>query len=214
MIMKKVWCLLLSLLLLTGCSAKNVTPPSATETTLPKPEITVEKVEGLSEEFLLGADVSSLIALENSGLVYHNFSGEPQELISLLHDAGLNAIRVRIWNDPYDTEGKGYGGGNCDMEKAIAIGKRAMEYDMSLLVDFHYSDFWADPGKQQPPKAWANFSLAEKKAAIRDYTQKSLQALSDAGVAVSMIQIGNETTGGFRGEWTPEGQYPLMAAAA
>lgn len=150
-------------LLLTGCqtAGPSTTEPPATEPQK-KPEITVEKVEGLSEDFLLGADVSSLIALEKSGLVYHNLDDKPQELVSLLHDAGINALRVRVWHNPYDANGNGYGGGNCDLETAIAIGKRAMAYDMTFLVDFHYSDFWADPGKQQPPKAWEDYSLSEK----------------------------------------------------
>ena len=209
--MKKYLLLLLSMaLLLTGCTADV---PPATESPQERKPL-VEKVEGLSPDFLLGADVSSLISLENSGMVYHNFDGQPQELVSLLHDAGINALRVRVWNDPYDTNGNGYGGGNCDLDTAIAIGKRAMEHDMKLLVDFHYSDFWADPGKQQPPKAWADFDLRKKAAAIADYTTHSLEAFSAAGVKVSMVQIGNETTGGFCGEWSPEGQYPLMAAAA
>ena len=209
--MKKYLFLLLSLaLLLTGCETAE-TPATKPQR---QPAITIQKVEDLSEDFLLGADISSLIALENSGMVYHNLDGHPQELVSLLHEAGINAIRVRVWNDPYDTQGNGYGGGNCDLETAIAIGKRAMEYDMKLLVDFHYSDFWADPGKQQPPKAWSGYTLSEKSTAIRDYTKESLQAFRDAGITVSMVQVGNETTVGFCGEWTAEGQYPLMAAAA
>ena len=209
--MKKYIFLLLVLgVLLTACTAE--VPPATEPQQTYKP--IVEKVEGLSENFLLGADISSLIALENSGMVYHNFDKQPQELVSLLHDAGINAIRVRVWNDPYDSGGNGYGGGNCDLQTAIAIGKRAMEYDMKLLVDFHYSDFWADPGKQQPPKAWESYSLSEKTEAIRDYTKESLRAFDDAGITLSMLQIGNETTGGFCGEWNTEGQYTLMAAAA
>lgn len=209
--MKKSLFLILSLvLLLTGCTADHV----PAETFPQDHEPIVEKVEGLSDDFLLGADISSLISLENSGLVYHNFNNQPQELVSLLHNAGINALRVRVWNDPYDAQSHGYGGGNCDLQTAISIGKRAMEYGMKLLIDFHYSDFWADPGKQQPPKAWKEYDLTEKTTAIGNYTQKSLQAFSDAGVKVSMVQVGNETTGGFCGEWNTEGQYTLMAAAA
>lgn len=209
--MKKYLFLLLSLaLLLTGCAGDQSPTANSPQERTP----IVEKVEGLSQDFLLGADISSLISLENSGMVYHNFDHHPQELVSLLHDAGINAIRVRVWNDPYDTKGNGYGGGNCDLQTAIAIGQRAMEYDMKLLVDFHYSDFWADPGKQQPPKAWKDYSLSEKTAAIGAYTKESLQAFRNAGIIVTMVQIGNETTGGFCGEWTPESQYTLMAAAA
>lgn len=208
--MRKSLIILLSLvLILTGCAAQPPVENSPQERTP-----IVEKVEGLSDAFLLGADISSLIALENSGLVYHNFDKQPQELVSLLHDAGINAIRVRVWVDPYDADGHGYGGGNCDLSTAIAIGQRAMDHGMKLLVDFHYSDFWADPGKQQPPKAWKDYSLSEKSTAIRDYTKKSLKAFRESGITVSMVQVGNETTGGFCGEWTTEGQYTLMASAA
>ena len=230
--MKRVLLLFIAILLvLSGCdkpetalkkteiadqNSQTTEASEPTETvTLPQlTEIEVEPVEGLSKDFLLGADVSSLIALENSGMVYRNFQGEPQDLIQTLHEAGVNAIRVRIWNDPYDSRGNGYGGGNCDLATAIEIGKRAARYSMSLLVDFHYSDFWADPGKQQAPKAWEKMDLNKKTEAIKAYTKDSLQAFLDAGITVAMVQIGNETTGGFCGEWTVEGQYTLMAAAA
>lgn len=216
--------LILALLLTGGCSAEMPpetmnTSPSATETTkpsesLPQPGIKVKKVEHLRDEFILGADVSSLFALERSGTVFYGFDGQRQDLLKTLHEAGVNYIRVRVWNDPYDAEGNGYGGGNCDLENAIALGQRAADYGMGLLVDFHYSDFWADPAKQQTPKAWAGMNLEEKKQAIHDYTLSSLKQLRDAGVTVGMVQIGNETTGGFCGEFTAQGQYELMAVAA
>ena len=72
---------------------------------------------------------------------------------------------MRIWNDPYDANGNGYGGGNNDLEKAKQIGRRAADNGMKLLVDFHYSDFWADPAKQKEPKAWADMSLTQKQEA-------------------------------------------------
>ena len=79
-------------------------------------------------------------------------------------------VRVRVWNNPYDAQGHGYGGGNNDLEKAIEIGKRANKYGMKLLVDFHYSDFWADPAKQMAPKGWENFTHFERYYAIQDFT--------------------------------------------
>lgn len=192
------------------------TEPAPTES-LPTPAlpcITVSKVDGLSEDFIMGADVSSLISLENSGVVFRNFQGEPQDLLKTLSQVGINYIRVRVWNNPYDAQGNSYGGGNCDLNNAIAIGQRASQYGMKLFLDLHYSDFWADPSKQQVPKAWTALSFAEKSDAIYEYTVQTLQSLKDAGVKVGMIQIGNETTGGFCGEWTAQGQYPLMARAA
>ena len=179
-----------------------------------EPTILVPKVENLPENFIMGADVSSLLAQEASGVIYYNFDGEEQDLLKTLSEAGVNYIRVRVWNDPFDAEGNGYGGGNCTLDTAIDIGKRAAEYDMKLLVDFHYSDFWADPAKQQAPKAWEAMTVDEKEQAIYDYTVESIQKIQDAGVTIGMVQIGNETTKGFCGEITGPKQYTLMASAA
>lgn len=116
--------------------------------------INIEKVTGISDETIRGVDVSSVISLENSGVKFFNFEGEEQDIFKTLAESGVNYIRVRVWNNPYDSEGNGYGGGNNDIDTAIEIGKRATQYGMKLLVDFHYSDFWADPAKQQAPKEW------------------------------------------------------------
>ena len=179
-----------------------------------KPSILVPKVESLSEDFIMGADVSSLLSQEASGVVYYNFDGEEQDLLKTLQEAGVNYVRVRVWNDPFDAEGNGYGGGNCTVDTAIEIGKRAAAYGMGLLVDFHYSDFWADPSKQQAPKAWAELTTEEKEQAIYDFTAESIRKIQDAGVAIGMVQIGNETVNGFCGETTVLKQYALMASAA
>lgn len=169
--------------------------------------IEVEKVVGLSENTIRGVDVSSIISLENSDVKFYNFNGVEQDIFKTLSESGVNYIRVRVWNDPYDVDGNGYGGGNNDIEKAIEIGKRATQYGMKLFVDFHYSDFWADPAKQQEPKAWKGFTVDQKVEAIYNYTKDSLQQLVDAGVDVGMIQIGNETGYGFVGcsTWEREG---------
>lgn len=200
------------ILLLSACAAEPAAPTEPTAGR--KPTIQVPKIDGLSEAFIMGADVSSLISLENSGVVFYGFDGQKQDLLLTLRQAGVNYIRVRVWNDPYDENGNGYGGGNCDLDTAIAIGKRAAAQGMKLLLDLHYSDFWADPAKQQAPKAWKNLSFDEKSDAVYDYTVDTLKTLKEAGVAVGMIQIGNETTGGFCGEWTADRQYRLMKAAA
>ena len=160
----------------------------------------VQKVENLPDDFIMGMDASCVPALEKSGVKYYDFDGTEKDVYEILSDNGINYIRVRIWNDPYDANGNGYGGGNCDLENAIAIGKRAAEYGMKLLVDFHYSDFWADPGKQMVPKAWQGMSTDEKAEAIYQYTKDCLQQLKKAGVDVGMVQIGNETNGVFCGE--------------
>ena len=160
----------------------------------------VQKVENLPDDFIMGMDASCVPALENSGVKYYDFDGTEKDVYEILSDNGINYIRVRVWNDPYDAQGNGYGGGNCDIDNAIAIGKRATAYGMKLLVDFHYSDFWADPGKQRAPKAWQGMSVDEKAQALYDYTKDCLQKLKKAGVDVGMVQIGNETNGVFCGE--------------
>ncbi|OLS41308.1 glycosyl hydrolase 53 family protein [Bacillus sp. MRMR6] len=167
-------------------------------------DIFVKKVDGMSDDFIKGVDISSIISLENSGVKFKNEAGVEQDIFKTVADSGVNYIRVRIWNDPFDTSGNGYGGGNNDLETAIEIGKRATKYGMKLLVDFHYSDFWADPAKQQAPKAWEGMSFEEKKTALYNYTKNSLEAMQAAGIEIGMVQVGNETNGGLAGEkdWT------------
>ena len=126
----------------------------------------VRKVENLPEGFFLGMDVSSVLAEEASGVKYYDAEGIERDLFQLLAENGVNLIRVRVWNDPFDSQGRGYGGGNCDIETAIAIGRRAAQYGMKLIVDFHYSDFWADPSKQMVPKAWKGMKISEKASAV------------------------------------------------
>ena len=194
---RKTVALLLCCILLAGC-AKSYVPTTKIEGS----DLCVKKVENLSKDFIMGMDASCVPALENSGVKYYNFDGKEQDVFQTLAEAGVNYIRVRVWNDPYDENGNGYGGGNCDMENAIAIGKRATQYGMKLLVDFHYSDFWADPGKQMVPKAWVGMSIEEKSQALYDYTVDCLKQLKKAKVDVGMVQIGNETNGSLCGEKT------------
>ncbi|MBR6442760.1 MAG: glycosyl hydrolase 53 family protein [Clostridia bacterium] len=160
----------------------------------------VEKVENLPEDFIFGMDISSVLAEEASGVKYYDFEGNETDLFRLLADNGINYIRVRVWNDPRDAEGRGFGGGNCDIGAAAEIGKRATACGMKLLVDFHYSDFWADPGKQMVPRAWAGMEIEEKTQAVYEYTLDCLKQLKDAGVDVGMVQTGNETNGAMCGE--------------
>ncbi|MBQ9843914.1 MAG: glycosyl hydrolase 53 family protein [Oscillospiraceae bacterium] len=160
----------------------------------------VQKVENLPEDFILGMDASCVPALEAGGVRYYDHDGNHKNVYEILSDNGINYIRVRVWNDPFDANGNGYGGGNCDIENAVTIGKAATAFGMKLLVDFHYSDFWADPGKQRAPKAWQGMDIDQKSEALYQYTKESLQKLVDAGVDVGMVQIGNETNGALCGE--------------
>ena len=162
----------------------------------------VRKVENLPDDFIFGMDVSSVLAEEASGVRYFDFNGQETDLFRVLADSGINTIRVRVWNNPYDEEGRGFGGGNCDIATAVEIGKRAAACGMSLLVDFHYSDFWADPGKQMVPRAWAGMKIKVKKEAVYQFTLDCLNQLKAAGVPVRMVQLGNEINGKLCGEKT------------
>ena len=177
-----------------------VFPVSASGNIVPnKDGINVEKIDFQNFNFIRGMDVSSVISLEEAGVTFKNESGETEDIFKILSDSGVNYIRVRVWNDPYDSDGNGYGGGNNDLDKAKIIGSRAAEYGMKLLVDFHYSDFWADPSKQKAPKAWANMTVAQKQSALYNYTLNSLNEIKAAGADIGMVQIGNETTSGIAG---------------
>ena len=185
---------LLLVSLLSGCGAAHVTSKS----------LHVQKVESLPEDFILGMDASSVPSLEASGVVYRGFDGKEADVFAVLAEAGITHIRVRVWNDPHDAAGHAYGGGNCDAALAAEIGRRAHAAGLKLIVDFHYSDFWADPSKQMAPKAWAELEPEEKAAKLYAYTAESLETILAAGGEVAMVQIGNETNGFFCGEtsWT------------
>lgn len=174
----------------------------------------VKKVENVPEDFIFGMDVSSVIAEEQSGVKYYDFDGNEADLLQVLSQNGINYIRVRVWNHPYDAQGNGYGGGNCDIDKAVEIGKRAAKYGMKLLVDFHYSDFWADPSKQMVPLAWKGMEIEEKTEAVYQFTKECLEKLKENGVDVGMVQVGNETNNLLCGEkiWFNI-QYLMQAGA-
>lgn len=165
--------------------------------------IKVDKISNLSEDFIEGVDVSSYISEKESGVKYYDYDGnelDDQGFFNFLKACGVNYVRVRVWVDPYDEAGNGYGGGTNDLEKAKKIGVWASNAGMKVLVDFHYSDFWTDPGKQYAPKAWENLTVADKAAKLSEYTKTSLSALIEAGVNVGMVQVGNETNAKFCGE--------------
>ena len=128
--------------------------PNTKETSVTSDTLYVSRVENLGDDFILGMDASCVPALEEGGVKYYDADGVEKDVYEILSQNGINYIRVRVWNDPYDASGRGYGGGNCDIENAIEIGKRATAQGLKLLVNFHYSDFWADPAKQMAPKAW------------------------------------------------------------
>ena len=194
----------------TEATTEDITTTSAVDqidvTTFPLPDgpeestIYVEPIENISDDFIRGMDASAVLVNENSGVTYYNYDGEEQDVFMTLAQSGVNYIRLRVWNNPYDENGNGYGGGNNDVATAIELGKRATKYGMKVCIDFHYSDFWADPKRQHAPKAWEGMTAEEKCDALYDFTKESLSAILDAGVNVGMVQIGNEINNGMSGE--------------
>ena len=177
-------------------------------------EIFVEAVTGLSSDFIRGVDIGSILAQENSGVTFYNWDGEEQDIFQTLAESGVNLVRIRIWNDPFDNEGRGFGGGNNDVEAAIEIGRRAKEHGMGVQLNFHYSDFWADPGKQQSPRAWEGMNLEERTKALHDFTYESVRQIIEAGVDVWQVQIGNETNSGMAGVSGWNQMIPLFRAGS
>ena len=147
-----------------------------------------------------GVDISSIISIEEAGVVFRDDSGREQDIFRVLYDHDVNYIRVRVWNEPNDGNGHSYGGGHNDVATACEIGRRAAKYGMKLLVDIQYSDFWADPAKQTRPKYWAEHDHDTLAGEIYKWTTWVLTAITEAGGDIGMVQVGNETNCFFCGE--------------
>lgn len=156
------------------------------------------------KKFIKGMDLSTLLEMERCNAKYYDH-GQEMDILEIMKKYDVDTIRLRLWNDPKSENGEPYGAGNNDLEETIAIGKRVTEAGLGVLLNFHYSDFWADPGKQIKPKAWKNYGVEELEKAVYDFTLESLRKVIDAGVNVTMIQVGNELSNGLL--W-PEGQVP------
>lgn len=154
-------------------------------------------------DFIKGADISTLLEAEQHGAKFYNQNGQQQDAIAILKANGVNYVRLRLWVDPQDASGKTYGGGSNNLENTIALAKHVKALGLKLLLDFHYSDFWTDPGKQFKPKAWEKMDYPQLKTAIHDYTRDTIARFKKEGVLPDMVQIGNEINGGML--W-PEGK--------
>ena len=155
-------------------------------------------------DFIKGMDVSTLLEEERCGAKYYDH-GVRKELLDILKSYGCNYIRLRLWNDPYAEDGRPYGAGTNDLETTLELAKRALEKGMGFLLDFHYSDFWADPGKQNVPKAWRGHDAEELSKDVYAYTKEVMETLKRENVMPTMVQIGNEITNGLL--W-PYGKKP------
>lgn len=158
--------------------------------------VQVNPIENLSTNFIKGADVSIMPELERNGTKFYD-NGIEQDGLTILKNHGVNWIRVRIWNNPYVVGPEGVGGGNTDEAKAIEMAKRAKALGMKVLVDFHYSDFWVDPGQQKKPDAWKNDSGDKLVDDVYAYTAKVMQDFNAQGVTPDMVQVGNELNNGM-----------------
>ena len=153
-----------------------------------------------SSEYIRGFDASVLYALERNGAIFYDSDNSEKDMLTILKNHGVNWIRLRVWNNPY-SQAAGTAGntGFCDIKKAKEISVRAKALGMKVLIDFHYSDTWADPSKQNLPAAWDKYvgnatSLAD---AVYDFTKRSLTILKVAGATPDMVQIGNEIDSGM-----------------
>jgi len=155
-------------------------------------------------DFIKGMDISMLPELEKAGARYYE-NGMPYDIFDIFEDCGVNAVRLRIWNDPYDEKGRPYGGGTVGLPAVLDMAGRICEKNMLFILDFHYSDFWTDPRKQKKPKAWEGLPAESLGRKVYEYTVSVLQTLNKKNLSPQIVQVGNEITNGFL--W-PDGQLP------
>lgn len=173
---KYVLSALFSVIALTACSDND--------NVVPQTEPTYDMTG-----FAKGADVGWLTEMEASGVKFYDDNGKETECLKLLRSLGVNSIRMRVWVNPSD----GWNG----KEDVIAKAWRAKQLGFRIMIDFHYSDTWADPSKQTIPAAWQNYDLEQMKTAVASHTTEVLQALKDKDIDVEWVQVGNETTTGM-----------------
>lgn len=137
----------------------------------------------------LGGDISGTTADEARGIYSADTTGMRTENTQLMKNYGMDAVRLRVWVNPKE--------GFCSPEDVLIMAKRAKDLDMAIMIDFHYSDWWADPGKQYPPEAWKDYDLPQMKEALAGHTRETLQLLKDNGIDVKWVQVGNETRDGI-----------------
>lgn len=155
-------------------------------------------------KFVKGMDLSTLVELERCGAKYYD-GGKEMDLLAIMKNYDVDTIRIRVWNDPWSKEGESYGAGENDVKTSLEIAKRVTEAGFGVLLNFHYSDFWADPGKQFKPKAWADFGVEELEQAVETFTAETMELFEKEGVNITMVQVGNELSNGLL--W-PEGKVP------
>ena len=165
----------------------------------------------------LGIDVSTYFEEKKAGVTYYD-GDTVCEPLSMFNANGVDIMRIRLWVDPYKGD-KPYLGGTCDMENFLKLAKLGMEKGYEIMLDFHYSDFWVDPGKQTIPKAWQNLDKEQLINKVYEYTVESLNTIKDNGIKLAFIQVGNEITNGMlwpvgrlieNGADKPRGNYETL----
>jgi arabinogalactan endo-1,4-beta-galactosidase len=171
------------------------------DTGLKQQKVTIKKVQNMSDSTIRGIDISSYTALKKAGVKYYDNEGKEASLLKVLSDNGVNYIRIRIWNDPYNEKGETYGGGSNDVKAGLEIAKEAAKYNIKVLLGFHYSDFWADPAVQLLPKDWKKDKDNQEKMCLNvyEFTKETLEQFKDAGADIGMVQVGNEISQGMMG---------------
>ncbi|WP_158989366.1 glycosyl hydrolase 53 family protein [Mucilaginibacter sp. L196] len=176
-----IWLIGVILVCNIGCKKGDSTKTTSNNT----PVIVVNK----DTSFAKGADVSWLTQMEASGYQFYNNSGTQQDCMQILKGKGMNAIRLRVWVNPV--------GGWCNTADMVTKAKRATALGMKILIDFHYSDTWADPGDQTKPAAWANMDFNTLVTTVHDYTKAVIDTLKLNGITPTWVQVGNETSDGM-----------------
>lgn len=180
-----------------GTDIQTISPESVATVTIDnKYKLTGEQAKRREVGKMLGADISFLPELEARGMKFSD-NGVEKDAIQILKGHGFNYVRLRIFNDPARDSGYSPGKGFCDLENTKKMAKRVKAAGMKLLLDFHYSDYWADPGKQYKPAGWRKYSFEELKKAVYDYTKDVIQQLKDQGTTPDMVQVGNEINHGI-----------------
>ena len=177
-----IWFLASTMWAMVGCSSS-----STKEEQLEKEEEKTEEVV----EFYKGADISWVTELESKGQKFYNTTGKEMECTALMKEYGMNAIRLRVWVDPSAHDNW------CNKEDVLVKAKRAKALGMEVMIDFHYSDWWADPAKQNIPASWKGHSFEDMKKDLANHTKEVLQLMKDNGITPKWVQVGNETTNGM-----------------
>ena len=147
-------------------------------------------------QFIKGMDVSMVKELEDHGAAYY-LKGKEKDVFTILKEAGANLVRLRLWNNPYSMAGEAYGGGTNDFKTTVELARRVVDNDLQFMLDFHYSDFWADPAKQLKPKEWKHLSGEALQSVVYQYTIDTLRRLKEEGLLPAIVQVGNEITNGL-----------------